>query len=309
MITGILPHAIFILLLLGIGTDAESAGQNQPEITKIYVSVPPLAYFAERIGGSRFDIKTVIGPGQSPATHETTPKQFAEFSKADIFFTAGVPFEEHLNKKLKSTFENLNIVDTQKGIKLQHLEFRHYHGDAGDETNKETNEKSEKNSLDPHTWLDPSLAKIMAQNIYDGLIEIFPSDSLLYKKNLNMLLEDLDRIDSFIKQELKPYVDRRFYTFHPAFGYFAKAYNLKQIAIEFEGKEPSARQLTEIIKKAKEDNVEIIFTQPQFSDKTARAIAESVGARVIPIDPLSKDYLNSLKEITRQLVLAFEGVQ
>ncbi len=298
-----LQAVLLLILLIGSGGAVNSSEQNQSEKlkkTKIYVSVPPLAYFAERIGGDNFEIFAVIGPGQSPATFETTPKQFTEFSKAEIFFSAGVPFEKHLNKKLKAAFKNLNIVDTQKGIELQHLEHRHHHGDTENETEEETN------SLDPHTWLDPSLAKIMAQNIYDGLIKIYPTDSLVYRNNLNSLFEDLEKIDSFIKQELKPYAGRQFYIFHPAFGYFAKAYNLKQMAIEIEGKEPTVRQLTNIIEKAKKDRVEIIFTQPQFSDKSARAIAESVGARVIPIDPLSKDFLNNLKEITKQLVMAFK---
>ncbi len=285
-----------LILLIASVSVAYSSGQNQSEKPKIYVSVPPLAYFVERIGENNFEIVIVIGPGQSPATFETTPKQFTGFSKAEIFFGAGVPFEKHLNKKLKAAFKNLNIIDTQKGIELQNIEHHH---DGHDETEETEN-------LDPHTWLNPSLAKIMARNICDGLIKIYPADSSVYRNNLNLLLEDLKKIDSFIKQELKPYAGRRFYAFHPAFGYFSEAYNLKQMAIEIEGKEPSARQLADIIEKAKNDDVKIIFTQPQFSDKSARAIAESVGARVIPIDPLSKDYLNNLKEITRQLVLAFE---
>ncbi|MCP4704356.1 MAG: zinc ABC transporter solute-binding protein [candidate division Zixibacteria bacterium] len=296
---------ILFFVLLGFGEVTILSAQNQSgqlDKPKIYVSVPPLAYFVERICENDFEIVTVIRPGQSPTTYETTPKRLAQFSKAKIFFTAGVPFEKQLNKKLKNTFENLNIIDTQEGILLQELEH-HHHGDA--EHDDETDENDE-GSLDPHTWLDPSLSKIISQNIYDGLINIYPSDSLKYQKNLNALLEDLSNIDIFIKQKLKPYPNRHFYCFHPAFGYFARAYDLHQIAIEVDGKEPSARQLSDIIKKAQKDKVEILFTQPQFSDKSARAIAESVGAKVVPIDPLSKDYLNNLKAITSQLVLAFE---
>jgi len=303
-------RVVIFLLLLGFGGVSNSSEQSRVDKStklkkpKIYVSVPPLAYFVEQIGGNSFEIVTVIKPGQSPATFETTPKQLAKFSEAKIFFTAGVPFEKHLIKKLKTSFENLNIINTQTGIKLHHLEHQHHYGDT--ENNEETDEKS---NLDPHTWLDPSLSKIMAKNIYDGLIRYYPADSLQYQQNLKMLLAGLDNIDSDIKHKLEPYKNRPFYCFHPAFGYFARAYNLKQIAIEVDGKEPSARQLANIIKNAKntqKDKVKIIFTQPQFSDKSARAIAESVGAIVFPIDPLSKDYLNNLKEITGQLVLAFE---
>ncbi len=296
----VMQTVLFCLILIGSKSIADSSVKGQPQKPQIYVSVPPLAYFVERIGENNFEILTIIGPGQSPATLEITPKQLAEFSKAKIFFTAGVPFEKHLNKKLKDNFKNLNIIDTQKGIELHKIEHHHHENIEEDET-------VETNNLDPHSWLDPTLAKIMAQNIYDELMRIYPTDSLGYQDNLNLLLEDLDKLDSYIKHELKPYAGRSFYTFHPAYGYFARVYGLKQIAIEIDGKEPSAKQLADIIKKAKKDKIEIIFTQPQFSDKSARAIAESVGAAVIPIDPLSKDYLNNLKEITKQMVLAFSG--
>ncbi len=297
---------ILFLVLLGFGEITILSAQNQSgqlDKPKIYVSVPPLAYFVERICENDFEILTVIRPGQSPTTYETTPKRLAQFSKSKLFFTAGVPFEKQLNKKLKNTFKNLDLVDTQKGIKLTYIEHHHHHGDQHDDNDVE------ESSLDPHTWLDPSHAKIMSQNIYNGLIKIFPTDSVAYKNNLNRLIEDLDELDSLIKQKLKPYADRQFYCFHPAFGYFAKAYDLHQIAIEVDGKEPSARQLADIIKKAQKDKVEILFTQPQFSDKSARAIAKSVGAIVIPIDPLSKDYISNLKEITNQLVKAFTGLE
>ncbi len=298
----IIQAALFCLLLIGSKSIADSSIKEQPQKPQIYVSVPPLAFFAEQIAGDNFEIVTVIGPGQSPTTFETTPKQFAKFANAKIFFTAGVPFEKQLNKKLKSSFENLYIIDTQRGIDLQKIEH-HHHGDSNEDHNDGIN------SLDPHTWLDPALSKMMAQNIYDGLVKFYPADSLMFQDNLNLILDELDKLDFYIRQELEPFAGKSFYTFHPAFGYFAKAYNLKQMSIEFEGKEPSARQLIGIIEKVRKERVKIIFTQPQFSDKSARAIAESIGAAVIPIDPLSKDYLNNLKEITNQLVLAFAGIE
>ncbi|RKX19385.1 MAG: cation ABC transporter substrate-binding protein, partial [Candidatus Zixiibacteriota bacterium] len=239
----IIQTTLFCLMLIGSNTVADSSINESSQKSQIYVSVPPLAFFVEKIAGDNFDVITVIGPGQSPATLEITPKQLAEFSKTKIFFTAGVPFEKHLNKKLKDNFKNLNIIDTQKGIDLQKIEHHHHDNIKEDETD-------ETESLDPHSWLDPSLAKIMSQNICDGLTRFYPADSLLYQNNLHLLLEDLDKLDLYVKRELKPYSGKSFYTFHPAFGYFARVYGLKQIAIEIDGKEPSARQLADIIKKA-----------------------------------------------------------
>jgi zinc transport system substrate-binding protein len=83
--------------------------------------------------------------------------------------------------------------------------------------------------------------------------------------------------------------------YHPAFGYFADAYGLKQVPVEVEGKEPSARQLAAFIERAKAAGAKVIFVQPQFSTKSAEAVARSIGGAVVPMDPLATDYLANLE--------------
>ncbi len=87
------------------------------------------------------------------------------------------------------------------------------------------------------------------------------------------------------------------YVFHPAFGYFADAYGLIQVPIEIEGKEPGARQLSKLIDRAKKDRVKVIFVQPQFSARSAEAVAKAIGGVVVPIDDLGRDYLANLESI------------
>ncbi len=266
---------------------------------KVFVSIPPLAYFVERIGGDDIDCRVLISPGQSHETFEATPRQLAEFSGADAFFTIGFQFEKLLAQKIAESFEHLKIFNCQRGIELIRLEHPHIHDKA--------NSSEEDNRQDPHIWLDPSRARIMARNISDALAEINPEDGEIYLTNLDLLLADLDSLNADIARQLLPLKGKAFYVFHPAYGYFSEAFGLKQVAVEIDGKEPTAHQLAELITQAKKDNTSILFVQPQSSDKSAGIFAEAIGARLVPIDPLARDYINNLKEIARQLTSALKN--
>lgn len=122
-----------------------------------------------------------------------------------------------------------------------------------------------------------------------------------YEKDLLAFDADLDAADAKIRKALAPLLNREFLVFHPAFGYFARAYDLKQIPVEILGKEPSARQLTEIIDRAKKDNIRVVFVQPQYSQRSAEAIAEAIHGAVIPLDALAYDYVGNLEDIANKI--------
>ena len=149
--------------------------------------------------------------------------------------------------------------------------------------------------------MDPKLVKVQAQNIHDALCKLDPEHTNDYSKNLQTFLTDLRRVDQRIAHVLAPFKDNSIYVFHPAFGYFTDSYGLHQVSIETEGKEPSAKQLANTIDKAKKDGVHIIFVQPQFSKKSAKTIAMTIGGVVVPIDPVSKDYLSNLEKIASEI--------
>lgn len=283
-----------IIAAIGLAAGAYAQESSAGRLN-LFVSILPQAYFVERIAGEYADVSVLVGPGQSPATYEPTPKQLAQLSEADVYFTIGVPFERHLLDKLSAMFDNLNIVRGQEGIVDQatpesshhdqpHSEHGHDHGD-----------------IDPHTWLDPGYVSQIAKRICDGIIDIDPEHRRDYESNLNSFRADLDSADARIRAQLAPFKGERFYVFHPAFGHFAKAYGLQQVSIEHMGKEPSIRQLAEVIEQAKIDSVKVIVVQEQFSTRQAESIAEEVGAEVVNLDPLSRDYLRNLERIAEVL--------
>lgn len=86
--------------------------------------------------------------------------------------------------------------------------------------------------------------------------------------------------------------------FHPSWGYFAAEYGLTMITIETEGKEPSAQDMAKIVDIAKEKQVRVIFVQPQFSTRSAQAVAEEIDGEVIAVDPLAKDYIKNMDRVS-----------
>ena len=155
--------------------------------------------------------------------------------------------------------------------------------------------EEEHHGKDPHTWVSPSNVKIMAKNIYDTLVEIDPTNKDYFEKNYKNFIEEINQTDKKIKDILSVLPENsKFMVFHPSWGYFANEYNLTQLAIEVEGKEPKPKALQKIIDEAKEQNVKAIFTQSEFSDKSAKAIAKQLNIKVLKETPLAKDWSENL---------------
>lgn len=175
---------------------------------------------------------------------------------------------------------------------VHHKEHEHAHKHIEEHAHHEHNH----DGLDPHIWLDPALVKIQADNITKALIEKYPEDKEFFEENLAKFKENLEKFDSITSEKLKDLKTNKFMVYHPSWGYFAKRYNLVQIPIEIEGKEPKPADLKELIKEAKEEGVKVIFVAPQFSQKSAKTIAKETGAKVVEIDQLPKDWFDEMQK-------------
>ena len=285
---------------------------------KAFVGIAPEACLVERIGGSHVSVSVLVGPGQNHHTFEPTPKQMVDLAEATVYFSIGLPFERRLLEKIREANPSLKCIDAREGISLRKMETADegkmgrfpisglhggVHGTAG---NREASQFSRAGAMDPHVWLSPLNAKIIAANICKGLEEVDPTHAAGYENNLDGLQNELEALNARIAGVLAPFKGRAFYVYHPAFGYFADAYGLKQISIEIEGKEPTAKQLAELIARAKADGVRVIFVQQQFPRRPAEAIAEEIGCAVVSIDPLSHDYIANLERIAEKLRAALQ---
>ncbi len=282
------------LLLVGLFLgDAPVCGKSSvgsKARIKVFVSIPPQAYFVERVGGDRVDVSVMVGPGHSPATYEPRPKQMAAIGDAMLYFRIGVPFENAWMSRLAGLNPQMRVVDARRGIELISLKG-HGHGQVGKDPHRGSG------AVDPHIWASLRLAKIQANSICSALISEEPANRVYFEGNLAGFHRDLDKLDAQIAEMFRDLKTRTLMVFHPAWGYFARDYGLEEIPVEVESKEPSARALVDFIRRAKQQRIKVVFVQKQFSKASAKAVASAIGAGVVEVDPLARDYLNNMRNV------------
>ncbi len=221
-------------------------------------------------------------------TLHTTQMQMIEH--ADHIVISGVGLESFLNDVLTDTDK---IIDASTDVPLL--------------TSCVHDEHSEHNhdSYDPHIWLSPDNAKIMVQNICQGLTKAHPEHTETFATNLSVLLNELDKLNSYAEENLSGLSCREIITFHDGFTYMADAYNLTILhAIEEEsGSEASAAELIELINLVDEHELNVIFTETNGSRSAAGIIRSETGAEIYTLDMcLSGDsYINAMYQNIRTL--------
>ncbi|OPZ07546.1 MAG: High-affinity zinc uptake system binding-protein ZnuA precursor [candidate division BRC1 bacterium ADurb.BinA364] len=306
------PAFSFRLLPLATTMLLVCHGARAGELT-LFASLPPQSYVVERVAGEAARVFTLAEAGQDPHVFEPAPRQIAALANADAYFLAGLPFEERLAQKARASNPALRIVDACKGIErlpspeaAQQAHGEGADGAPGQERPDAAGHAHGHEELDPHVWLSPVALQIMARNIASALAEIDPSNAAKYQANLEAFAQDAQATDARIAAQMKPYEGRSFFVFHPAFGYFAAAYGLRQRAVESEGKAPTPRQLRELIAEARRENARVIFVQPQFDRSAAEAIASAIGAEALPLDPMERDALANLERVADALRNAWD---
>lgn len=292
---------IALLLVLALAALATSCG-NKEELSKkvrVVVTILPQAEFVENVGGERVDVTVMVPPGASLHVYEPTPSQITALARATMYakIGSGAEFEIAWMDKLIATNKKMLVVDCSRGVQL--IGASDEHGDEG-----QGDEPHSPGLPDPHIWLSPMNARIMVQNICDGLVQVDPDNKAYYEQNRDAYLQRLTQLDQDIRDALSGVPNRRFMVYHPSLGYFAKDYGLTMIPIEEWGKEPTAANIVHLIEEAKQHNMKTIFASPEFNPQSAKVIAEAIGGRVVFIDPLARDYILNMRAILGELVRA-----
>jgi zinc transport system substrate-binding protein len=268
------------------GADSQAKAQ-----LPVFVSIVPQKYFVQKIGGILVDVSVMVEPGASPATYEPKSKQMVALAESKIYFAIGVPFEGAWLKRIAATNSDMLVVYTDKGIKKISM-TPHVINEKKDRYRKIGHNHV---TRDPHIWLSPPLVKIQALHILEAFLKIDPTHQGFYDANYRNFIKEIDEIDAQLKDIFKGKEGFEFMVFHPAWGYFAQAYGLKQVSVEIEGKQSKPAQLKELIEHAKERRIKVIFVQPQFSAKNAETIARAISGQVIFANPLAEDWANNLR--------------
>ena len=241
---------------------------------QVMSSFYPLHEFSQNVGKEKVDVKLLVPVGVEPHDWEPTIKDVQQMQKSDLIIINGIGFESWVDKLHEMNYQGV-IVDTSNGI-IKNIEEESIHDEYSDE------------SGDPHIWLNPVFAKIQVQNIANAFSNSDPENRQYFQENAANYIDELDLLDSKIRNELSG-CNHDFIAFHDSFSYFADEYDLTQhtiISSYAPHTEPTAKTLENVINKAKQLDVKVIFTEETADPKTSQVIANEIGGKILVLSPL-----------------------
>lgn len=256
---------------------------------QVVSSFYPLHEFSQNVGQEKADVKSLVPVGVEPHDWEPTIKDVQQMQKSDLIIINGIGFESWIDKLHEINYQGV-IVDTSNGIIIKNMNEESSIQEHVDE------------SGDPHIWLNPAFAKIQVQNIANAFSNSDPENRQYFQENAANYIDKLDLLDSKIRNELSG-CSHDFIAFHHAFSYFADEYNLTQHTIipsYAPHTEPTAKTLENVINKAKQLNLKVIFTEETVDPKTAQVIASEIGGKILVLSPLEigddETYISKMTE-------------
>ena len=287
---------IAIAVIIPLSSIAVYGTNSNQQFTKIdssklqvISSFYTLHEFSQNVGQEKVNVTLLVPDGVEPHDWGPTIKDVQRIQKSDLIIINGIGFENWVDNLDETDYQGV-IVDTSFGILDKNL-------------------SQEQTTGDPHIWLNPVYAKTQVQNIAIAFSNSDPGNQEYYQSNAAKYIEELDLLDSKIRNELSN-CNHDFVAFHDAFSYFADEYNLNQYTIISSNDphgEATAKTLENVISTAKELNIKVIFSEENVNPRTSEIIANEINGKVLVLSPLevssdgtyiSKmiENLNNLKE-------------
>lgn len=275
--------SILILISLAFTGCSNKAGSGSDDSAKriIAVSIAPQARFVEKVCGNNFEVVTAIPAGASPENYELTVNDMKKLYSAEVYFSIGVMAED--TSILKALNKETKIVRLEEKVSQVYPELYINGG------------------RDPHIWLSPKRAQVMVNAIADTLSELDSVNAKVYQKNAEEYSSELKTLEEEIAEKLSKANQRKFIVYHPAFSYFANDFSLEMYALEQDGKEATAKYISEMVNFAKKEKITTIFYSAENSGKQAEVFAEEIGGKAVVLEPLAYDYEENLRTLASEI--------
>lgn len=261
---------------------------QEPKKLRIVTSFTPLTAHAKALVDDRAMVEQLVDRETGPHDYELKPSDVKKIAEADLLIVNGLGLEGWLAELVKKTAKTkVRVIDTSSGIPtvaapaaievLPHdhsAHGHHHHHDHGDRN--------------PHIWLDPLLAKKQAETILAALLQADPDGKPVYEKNARAYFAELDKLHAEFTRVLGSVKERDLVTFHDAFPYLAKRYNLNYVGFieEYPEKDPTPKQLALLVDAIRSRKIKVLFAETGYSPKLMETIARQTGARTALLDTL-----------------------
>lgn len=275
---------LMLTALLFAGCNGEGGKHSKADVV---VSIEPIKYLVERVVGDDLSLRVLVPAGTGPETYEPTPRDIVSVIDAKMVFSTGlIEFENILLNKVGA---GANIVNLSSGVELIEGTCSHLHSDCG-----------HSHGVDPHIWTSPRELRLMAHNLHLAIKQCYP-DSVKYDQAYQRLDSELASLEEECRAIYASSPQRSFVIYHPALTYYARCYGLEQMAIESNGKEPSAKHIAQVIDFARENNVRTLLYQCEYPRSVVEVIADDMGVEAVEINPLSDDPVEFIRSVTRTI--------
>lgn len=281
---------LFVLVfILAVACTAQKTSEKD----LVTVSILPQKYIVEKIAGDIVDVQVLVPPGASPSTYSLVPSQMKDLSRSKMWLRIGkIGFEDAWHEKIEQGNPDLKVFDTSRMAEWiaaeeeVHGDHVHLHG------------------IDPHIWMSPEEVEKIAELTYQALADLYPDKSAAFNVNFEAFRSEIDVLDEDLIRQFDGLENRKFIIFHPALTYLARDYGLEQVSLEIDGKEPSAKYMSQLVKTAKDEGIRVVFIQKEFDQENARQLAEELDGEVVQVDPLNENWEEQIREIADKLVEA-----
>lgn len=275
------------MLVAAAALAVAGCGPQQASSTRLSVvtSIYPLFEFVQRVGGDRVDVHNLVPAGAESHDYEPTPRDLAAIERGALLVFNDAGLEPWVARVLPQLSDRHVTVNATEGLPLLSGVAG---GEDGDEDGGQVAGRPGRGGIDPHVWLDPLLAQQQVERIVAGLLVADPPGRADYEANAARLKEELQMLHAQFESTLRRCRRKAFITSHAAFGYLARRYGLKQIAIGglSPQAEPSPARLVDVVRLARRRGIKVIYHETLDSPRVAQTIALEVGASVRALNPL-----------------------
>jgi zinc transport system substrate-binding protein len=272
---------------------------------KVVATFYPMYDFAQNVGGDRISLSLLVPEAVDVHDFEPTPRSIQEVASANVLIYNGAGLEPWIPQVITAAGNpRLVLVDSSQGISLLPVSSQF---------------QTDNRTVDPHIWLDPELAKQQVTNILKGLMKADPADQAFFTSNAEKYVAKLDALNSEMSDIAAHAKTRYFVTFHEAFAYFARQYNLTQIPIAgpFE-EEPTPGDIANVVAAINKYRLCYVGYESLENPNISQSIASQTQAKLILMDPIEglsqsdqsagKNYLTKMQDDLDSFRLALNSV-
>jgi len=266
----------------------------------IVTSIKPVSMVVAAIAGDRAEIQQIVSSTASPHDFAMRPSDLRKINNADTVVWVGESLERFLEKPLENAGKEASSIEwlALEGMSLHNFAEEHHHeedegeedhdGHEEHEEHQDEHESHHHDGIDPHVWLSPDNARVLAKAVTIRLVSLDAKNAAYYEDNLTAFEKGLTAKDAEIRKALSKVSTVPYIVFHDGYSYFEQHYGLShagEITVSPERK-PGAKKVAEIRHEIEEHNVQCVFSEPQFSPAIVKTLLEGSDVKTAPLDPL-----------------------